>query len=152
MSDAPLFDKHDITHIRGVAHPESIGIGPGGEAYTTGTGCQVYRLNLEDNVGEQFASTEARCLGTAVDADGNLWVAFCHGGCVTCFDARTGEQLRKVDFPCVETTACAFGGSNLDRLFVTTGLHKTLEEPEAGRGFVIDGLGVQGTPAFAFAE
>jgi len=79
MSDAPLFDKHDITHIRGVDHPESIGIGPGGEAYTTGTGCQVYRLNLEDNVGEQFASTEARCLGTAVDADGNLYAAHTAG-------------------------------------------------------------------------
>ena len=79
MSYAPLFDKHDITHIRGVDHPESIGIGPRGEAYTTGTGCQVYRLNLEDNLGEQFASTEARCLGTAVDADGNLYAAHTAG-------------------------------------------------------------------------
>ena len=85
-----------------------------------------------------------------IDADGNLWVAFCHGGCVSCFDGRSGEQLRKIDLPCVETTACAFGGPNLDLLFVTTGLHKTLEEPEAGRVFVIDGLGVQGVPAFAY--
>ncbi len=88
--------------------------------------------------------------GMTIDADGNLWVAFCHGGCVVCFDAQTGEQLRKVDLPCVETTACAFGGPNLDRLFVTTGLHKTLQESEAGRVFVIDGLGVRGVPAFAY--
>ena len=89
--------------------------------------------------------------GMTIDAYGNLWVAFCHGGCVVCFDARNGEQLHKVDLPCVETTACAFGGSNLDRLFVTTGLHKTLEEPEAGLVFVIDGPGVRGVPAFAYA-
>jgi len=88
--------------------------------------------------------------GMTIDSVGNLWVAFCHGGCVVCFDPRSGDQLHKVDLPCVETTACAFGGPNLDRLFVTTGLHKTLTEPEAGRVFVIDGLGVQGVPAFGY--
>ncbi|CAA6690180.1 MULTISPECIES: SMP-30/gluconolactonase/LRE family protein [unclassified Lentimonas] len=88
--------------------------------------------------------------GMTIDADGNLWVAFCHGGCVTCFDPNTGKQLRKVDLPCVETTACAFGGPNLDRLFVTTGIHSKLIEQDAGKVFVIDGLGVKGMPAFAY--
>jgi len=88
--------------------------------------------------------------GMTIDADGNLWVAFCHGGCVTCFDPTTGKELRKVELPCLETTACAFGGSNLDRLFVTTGIHSKLEEADAGKVFVIDGLGVQGVPAFAY--
>ena len=88
--------------------------------------------------------------GMTIDSAGNLWVAFCHGGCVVCFDSHSGEQIRKVDLPCLETTACAFGGPNLDRLFVTTGLHKTLQEPEAGYVFAIDGLGVQGMPAFSF--
>jgi sugar lactone lactonase YvrE len=88
--------------------------------------------------------------GMTIDADGNLWIAFCHGGCVSCFNPHNGEQLRKVDLPCVETTACAFGGKNLDRLFVTTGIHATLKEPDAGRVFVIDGLGVKGVPAFAY--
>lgn len=88
--------------------------------------------------------------GMTIDAAGNLWVAFCHGGCVTCFDPTTGKELRKVELPCLETTACAFGGSNLDRLFVTTGIHSKLEEADAGKVFVIDGLGVQGVPAFAY--
>ena len=60
-------------------HPESIGIGPRGEAYATGTGCQVYRIDLEKNTAEVFARTEARCLGSAVDADGNLYVAHTAG-------------------------------------------------------------------------
>ena len=88
--------------------------------------------------------------GMTIDSDGNLWVAFCHGGCVSCFNPNTGEQLRKVDLPCVETTACAFGGPNLDRLFVTTGIHSTLKEDNAGKVFVIDGLGVKGVPAVSY--
>jgi sugar lactone lactonase YvrE len=88
--------------------------------------------------------------GMTIDADDNLWVAFCHGGCVICFNPNSGEQLRKVDLPCLETTACAFGGPNLDRLFVTTGIHSKIEETNAGTVFVIDGLGVQGVPAFAY--
>ena len=79
MSTITPFDKHDIVHIRGVDHPESIGVGPDGRAYTTGTGCQVYRLDLEQNTADEFASTEARCLGTAVDADGTLYAAHTGG-------------------------------------------------------------------------
>ena len=88
--------------------------------------------------------------GMTIDADDKLWVAFCHGGCVVRFDPQSGEKLQQVDLPCVETTACAFGGPNLDRLFVTTGIHKTKEEADAGKIFVIDGLGVKGLAAFAY--
>ena len=70
-----MYDLKHIIHIRGVDHPESISVGPKGEAYTTGTGCQVYRLDLEFNTVEQFATTEVRCLGQVVDADGNLFAA-----------------------------------------------------------------------------
>jgi sugar lactone lactonase YvrE len=73
------YDKHDIIHISGVDHPESISVGPNGEVYTTGTGCQVYRVDLETNTAEQFAQTESRCLGQAVDANGTLYVAHTAG-------------------------------------------------------------------------
>ena len=88
--------------------------------------------------------------GMTIDADGMLWVAFCHGACVVRFDPRTNKELQRVDLPCIETTACAFGGENLDRLFVTTGIKADLKEPDAGKVFVIDGLGIKGVPAFAF--
>ena len=90
--------------------------------------------------------------GMTIDAEGKLWVAMCHGGTVLRIDPLSGELLHQVDFPCVETTACAFGGSNLERLFVTTGLHKTLKEPDAGKVFVVDGLGVCGVPSFAYGR
>jgi sugar lactone lactonase YvrE len=89
--------------------------------------------------------------GMAVDAEGMLWVAFCHGACVVRFDPSTGQRLSQIDLPVVETTACAFGGEQLDRLFVTTGIKADLDEPEAGRLFVIDGLGIKGLPASAYA-
>jgi len=89
--------------------------------------------------------------GMTIDADGMLWVAMCHGGAVLRIDPHNGSLLQKIDFPCVETTACAFGGDKLERLFVTTGIHKSIEEENAGRVFVVDGLGVVGTKAFSFA-
>ena len=89
--------------------------------------------------------------GMTIDADGNLWIAFCHGGCVACFSPVSGEELRKVDLPCLETTSCAFGGPDLADLYVTTGLHKSVVEEDAGRLFVIRGFGVRGLSAHAFA-
>lgn len=88
--------------------------------------------------------------GMTIDADGMLWVAFCHGGCVVRFDPAKDKELQRVDLPCIETTACAFGGANLDRLFVTTGIKPDLDEPGAGKVFVIDGLGIKGVPAFSY--
>ena len=88
--------------------------------------------------------------GMTIDEKGMLWVVLCHGGAVVKVNPETGELLQKVDLPCLETTACAFGGKNLDRLFVTTGIHKTITEKDAGKVFVIDGLGVSGVPAFPY--
>ena len=84
--------------------------------------------------------------GMAIDENGHLWIAFCHGSCVTSFDPESGYEVQRVDLPCLETTACAFGGPNLSDLYVTTGVHKTEEEENAGRLFVVKGLGVKGQP------
>ena len=89
--------------------------------------------------------------GMTLDAEGNLWIAFCHGGCVVSFNPATGAELRRVELPCLETTACAFGGPDLADLYVTTGIHKSVVEAQAGRLFVIRGLGVKGLAANAFA-
>ncbi|MEW6756107.1 MAG: SMP-30/gluconolactonase/LRE family protein [Candidatus Latescibacterota bacterium] len=74
------YDRHRIVHIPDVDHPESICVGPDGRAYTTGTGKQVYRLDLQTNTAQIFAATAHRCLGQAVDADGNLYCADCGAG------------------------------------------------------------------------
>jgi sugar lactone lactonase YvrE len=97
------------------------------------------------------AAIDASPDGMSIDENDNLWVVFCHGACVVCYDPISGESIQRIDLPCLETTACAFGGPDLCDLYVTTGIHKSVVEEQAGRLFVIKGLGVRGTPAHAFA-
>lgn len=87
--------------------------------------------------------------GMTIDSEDRLWIAFCHGGKVLCFDPKTASVVEQIDFPCIETTACAFGGPDLRDLYVTTGLKPGLEEPLAGRLFVCR-PGAQGVPASCF--
>jgi sugar lactone lactonase YvrE len=68
---------------------------------------------------------------------------------VQCFDPVRGEVVQRIDFPCIETTACAFGGADLDELYVTTGIKAGLDEPLAGRVFVCK-PGVRGVRSQAF--
>jgi len=97
------------------------------------------------------AGIDASPDGMAIDSDGRLWVAFCHGACVVCYDPNDGgREVRRVDLPCLETTACAFGGPDMADLYVTTGIHKSEIEEHAGRLFVVRGLGVNGISAHAF--
>jgi len=88
--------------------------------------------------------------GMCIDEHDHLWVAFCHGACVACYDPKSGKELRRIELPCLETTSCAFGGPALEDLYVTTGIHKSVEEENAGRLFVIRGMGIKGQSAHPF--
>lgn len=87
--------------------------------------------------------------GMTIDSEDRLWIAFCHGGKVVCFNPKTQQVEMQINFPCVETTACAFGGPDLRDLYITTGKKPGFVEPLAGRLFVCR-PGAQGVPAFAF--
>ncbi|MDA3875423.1 MAG: SMP-30/gluconolactonase/LRE family protein [Kiritimatiellae bacterium] len=84
--------------------------------------------------------------GMCADAEGKLWIAFCHGGCVIRVDPVTGKELDRVHVPCIETTSCCFGGPDLRDLYITTGIAAKKEEPHAGRIFVVKHLPVPGCP------
>lgn len=88
--------------------------------------------------------------GMTIDAEDNLWIAFCHGGVVRCINPKTGDILSEVNVPARETTACAFGGPDFKYLYITTGLPGKDVEPLAGRVFVAR-PGVAGCKATAFA-
>jgi sugar lactone lactonase YvrE len=75
--------------------------------------------------------------GMAIDADDCLWIAFCHGSAVRCFEPRTGRCEGEIQLPCREVTACAFGGPELKDLYITTGQPGEDVEPAAGRLFVV---------------
>ena len=57
--------------------------------------------------------------GMAVDAAGNVLVAFWGGWKIIRF-SPDGRREREIRFPVANPTACAFGGANLDELYVTT--------------------------------
>ncbi len=87
--------------------------------------------------------------GMTIDSEDRLWIAFCHGGRVLCIDPRTGKTEATIDFPCIETTACAFGGPDLSDLYITTGISSKVAEPLAGRFFVCK-PGAKGVAGFEF--
>ncbi len=58
--------------------------------------------------------------GSAIDADGFVWnCRVAGGGCIVRFDPE-GAIDRVVELPCSWPTSCAFGGADLDTLFVTS--------------------------------
>lgn len=81
--------------------------------------------------------------GMTVDAEGGLWVAHWGGGCVSRFNPD-GTLDRRISLPASQITNCAFGGENLDRLFVTSAAKDKPDEPLAGALFEIDPQGVRG--------
>jgi len=92
--------------------------------------------------------------GMTMDVDEKLWVAHWEGGCVCRWDPATGRLLRKITLPAALTTSCAFGGPNLDTLYITsatTGLDAAAlaKQPKAGGLFSVD-PGVSGLPALSF--
>jgi sugar lactone lactonase YvrE len=88
--------------------------------------------------------------GLALDAEGGVWVALWQGGAVHRY-TPDGRLDAVVELPARQVTACAFGGPERDRLFVTTSrLDLADPEPAAGAVFVAD-VGVRGAPVASFA-
>lgn len=67
--------------------------------------------------------------------------------CKNYFDiiCRNGKTLLEITFPVKEVTAVAFGGPNLDILYVTTASAQDKSE-SAGCLFKVTGLGAKGYP------
>jgi sugar lactone lactonase YvrE len=92
--------------------------------------------------------------GMTIDADGRLWIAHWDGGRVSRWDADSGRLLQEIRLPVINVTSCAFGGVNLDRLYITTarqGLtdEQLREQPHAGSLFALT-PGVAGLPAHEY--
>lgn len=58
--------------------------------------------------------------GMAIDSNDNLWVAQWGGFGVYCYNPHTGELLAKVEVPAPNVASCAFGGKDMDMLYITT--------------------------------
>lgn len=58
--------------------------------------------------------------GMTIDAEGMLWIAMWDGNCVTRWNPKSGQLLQKIEVPAHNVSSCAFGGPNLDTLYITS--------------------------------
>jgi sugar lactone lactonase YvrE len=105
-----------------------------------------------------FATTTAlagRPDGGTIDADGCYWMAGVGGWQLVRFTPK-GEVDRVIEMPVEKPTKIAFGGADLETLYVTTigsGLTPGSEDrqPQAGGLFALRVPGVRGLPVWRFA-
>jgi sugar lactone lactonase YvrE len=103
----------------------------------------------------RFPEGVGRPDGMTADVEGMLWIAHWDGGRVTRWDPHTGRLLQTIHLPADRVTSCAFGGTNLDILFITTARHgldaeQQQQQPHAGSLFAAR-PGVVGRPAHRYA-
>jgi D-xylonolactonase len=71
------------------------------------------------SVFRSFSPEEGLPDGMTCDTEGGLWVGLWGGGSVVRLD-QGGTVTARVELPAAQVTACAFGGPDLDMLFITT--------------------------------
>ncbi|XP_055914630.1 regucalcin-like [Eupeodes corollae] len=82
--------------------------------------------------------------GMTIDSEGFLYAAINGGSAVFKIDPKNGHVLLKIMIPAKQVTSAAFGGPNLNILYVTT----SDETSPSGRSqaFKVTGLGSKGLP------
>jgi sugar lactone lactonase YvrE len=99
----------------------------------------------------RFTPMQGRPDGLTVDAEGGVWVALNQGGAVHRYTPE-GRLSEVVELPVRQITSCTFGGSDLDRLFITTSRENLPEDAEPAAGSIFDAEpGVRGLPVTPFA-
>ncbi len=58
--------------------------------------------------------------GMAIDEEDMLWVGMWNGNAVIRCNPKTGKVIQKIPVPAHNVTSCAFGGDNLDILYITS--------------------------------
>ncbi|QIG53522.1 SMP-30/gluconolactonase/LRE family protein [Altererythrobacter sp. BO-6] len=147
--------------LSGITISNSTCFSPAGDRlYFTDTPSQEiasYALAPEGSISDRRVFTrlagEAYPDGSEVDAKGRLWNAEWGSGRVTAYNPD-GSLFTQINLPVSQATCIAFGGPELDLLFVTTAREglpddRLALEPHAGDVLVYR-LGVKGLPAPVF--
>ncbi len=157
-------DGSCTTVLTGLTISNGIGWSPDGNTMylnDSGTAC-IYAFRFDGSTG---AISERRTLvhvdqpgvapdGLTIDEQGGIWVALWGGGAVNRYQPD-GRLVESIELPTERPTSCAFGGPDRDVLFVTTSrvdldAAALAGQPDAGRVFAIDGLGVRGLPCLPY--
>ena len=92
--------------------------------------------------------------GCTIDERGMIWVAHWGGGKVSCWNPYTRKLIATIEVPSPNVTSVAFGGENLDELYITTARNwqpagSEEKYPHAG-GLFIAKPGVKGIESYRF--
>jgi len=99
----------------------------------------------------RFKENEGLPDGLCIDEEGCIWVAHYGGGRVSRW-ASDGRKLGEILFPTKNITSVAFGGDDLDVLFVTSARYG-LESPDAAAGALFKlKPGVHGIENYTFGS
>ncbi|WP_407269737.1 SMP-30/gluconolactonase/LRE family protein [Radiobacillus sp. PE A8.2] len=94
--------------------------------------------------------------GMTIDDEGMLWIAQWGGSQVSRWNPEAGEKIGSISIPATQVTSCAFGGVNMDELYITTarnGLDDAAlqDQPLAGGVFKYQ-ADVKGVQSFKFGK
>jgi sugar lactone lactonase YvrE len=127
------FDKNGLgaPKVEGLITPNGMAFSPDGATYYLSdshpTVQKIWAFDFNSETGDiangrEFVDMTAhpgRPDGAAVDADGNYWICANDAGKIHQFSPQ-GELSRSVDVPVSKPAMCAFGGPELNILFVTS--------------------------------
>jgi len=88
---------------------------------------RIYSYRVDERSGKlsgrqiftQLKSEDGLPDGLTVDAEDHVWSAFWYGGKVMRFDPQ-GKVQRVIEVPAIQTSSVAFGGAEMDELYITT--------------------------------
>jgi sugar lactone lactonase YvrE len=147
----------------GICIPNSLAWSPDGRTMYFADSLQyaIFAYDFDGTTGQMrnervFVETRAPGFpdGSTIDAEGYLWNAEFNASRVVRY-SPDGRVDRAIALPAERPTSCAFGGADLDVLFVTTASQWMTEaemaaQPMAGALLAID-VGVRGLPEPRFA-
>ncbi len=108
--------------------------------------------NFDDNfeIFLKFDQNEGIPDGLCVDSQDRLYVAMWGGKKINVFN-MFGEKVSKVKVPTPNVTSCTFGGTGLNKLYITTATKNLANPDKFAGGLFFTTIDTKGTPADRFS-
>ena len=167
MGGLYCLDERGLTgpHVTGMLTPNGLGMSPDGRTlYVSDShpGVQkIWALDLDLASGSvrnkrlfvDMNLWPGRPDGAAVDGHGHYWICGNDAGQIHAFDAQ-GQWQQSLSVPMPKPSMCAFGGAQLDQLFVTSIIPANSTAAARGSSGSVIALqpGVQGLPEPVFSR
>ncbi len=160
-------DEKGLTgpHVTGLLTPNGLALSPDGcTLYLSDSHPTVQKIWAFDLDAASGTLTNRRLFvdmndwpgrpdGAAVDAQGNYWICGNDAGQIHAFDPQ-GQWTQSVAVPMPKPSMCAFGGPDLEQLFVTSIIPANTLDADRGSSGAVIALepGVKGLPEPVFSR